>query len=141
MGAKIVKISQIMSQLMRKFVFLPPIRIMKTKRRIYSWLLLSVFLPIMILSSIHVHEDISAGISCSDCINNIPHQGHISLDSVHLHDCLLCQFASLPFVVSAFVLISIIPCGNVITYVEPSAKLLFATCRHHSPRAPPFVSE
>lgn len=110
---------------------------MRTRNSIYAWLLLSVFLPMMILSSIHVHDDMAVGVSCSDCINHTPHQSHISLDGTHMHDCLLCQFASLPFVVAAITTLAIVPRGQFTTIVELSVKLQFTTCRINSPRAPP----
>ena len=121
------------------FIPLHPIMNTRTKRSISAWLLLSVFLPMLLLSSLHVHEYVDVRSGCPDCINHIAHQGHISLDTIHLHDCLLCHFASISFLVAATVVLAPITqsCFNII--VEPSAKLRFATYRHHSPRAPPVL--
>ena len=111
-----------------------------TKRRLSAWMLLSVFLPILLLSSLHIHEHNDVGSGCSDCINHIAHQGHISLTTIHLHDCLLCQFTSVPFLGAATVVWAAIALSHFNFFVEPSAKLQFAAFRHYSPRAPPVLS-
>jgi hypothetical protein len=110
-----------------------------SKRRISAWILLSVFLPILLLSSLHVHETTDVRIGCSDCVNHIAHQGHISLDTIHLHDCLLCQFTSLPFLGATTVVLAVVALRYFNIIVTPSAKLLSASYLHYSPRAPPVV--
>ena len=112
---------------------------MMTKRRLSAWMLLSVFLPILLLSSLHDHEYVDVSSGCPDCINHTAHQGHISLDTIHLHDCLLCQFTSIPFVGAATVVLAAISLSVFNTVVEPSAKLQFAAYHPHSPRAPPVL--
>ena len=106
-----------------------------------AWLLLSVFLPMLILSSLHVHDEAPASSRCSECINHIPHQGHISLGTVHIHDCLLCQLASLPFLAAVAVSLAVVSLGHVVALVQTSAKLSVASCPLHSPRAPPVFPE
>ena len=106
-------------------------------RRISAWLLLSVFLPMLLLSSLHVHENAPVSSGCSECVNHIPHHGHLSLDTIHLDDCVLCQFATLPFLVAATVFFVAVSWGFHLAFVEPSARLQFTVCRHYSPRAPP----
>ena len=106
-------------------------------RRISAWLLLSVFLPMLLLSSLHVHENAPVSSGCSECVNHIPHHGHLSLDTIHLDDCVLCQFATLPFLVAAIVFFAAVSWGFRLVLVEPSARLQFTVCRHYSSRAPP----
>jgi hypothetical protein len=107
--------------------------------RLSAWLLLSVFVPMLLLSSLHIHEEAPVGNGCAECVNHIPHHGHLSLDTIHLNDCVLCQFATLPFLMAATVFVAAVSWGRQITIVELSAKLSFAVCRHYSPRAPPVV--
>ncbi|MBR1667415.1 MAG: hypothetical protein IJ693_03935 [Bacteroidaceae bacterium] len=76
-----------------------------TKRHISSWVLLAVFLPMLVLSSIHVHPaDHSVAHSCKECVHHLPHSGHISSQTTCLFDCVLCQFISLPFLVASAII-------------------------------------
>lgn len=63
-------------------------------------LLLSVFIPMLVCLSLHIHQtvDASAG-ECYECNHHLPHQGHFSAAKAALHDCLLCQLSHVPFVV------------------------------------------
>ena len=106
-------------------------------RRLSAWLLLSVFLPMLLLSSLHVHESVPVSSGCSECVNHIPHQGHLSLNTIHVNDCVLCQFATLPFLMASIVFAAIISWGHQTAIVKPSARLQYAVSRRHSPRAPP----
>ena len=106
-------------------------------RRLSAWLLLSVFLPMLLLSSLHVHESVPVSSGCSECVNHIPHQGHLSIDTIHANDCVLCQFATLPFLMASIVVVAAITWGHKTAIVKPSARLQYAVGRHHSPRAPP----
>lgn len=100
-------------------------------------MLLSVFLPMLLFSSLHIHERVASVQDCTECVNHVPHGGHLSLDTTSIHDCLLCQLASLPFVLAAG--IAVLPfdvvCSAIVSQ-RPSA--VFAVVgRLQSPRAPP----
>lgn len=75
----------------------------ETPRRFYSSLvLLAVFLPILLLSSLHVHPQAhQEGHHCEECVHHQPHAGHISSMSVCSFDCVMCQFLTLPFLIAA----------------------------------------
>ena len=79
----------------------------RTKRRLSAWLLLLVFVP-MLLSSLHVHPTVGVEDSCTECVNHVPHSGHVSLLTAHSCDCLLCQFVALVYVAGAATLLSIL---------------------------------
>jgi len=71
------------------------------KRYIASWVLLAVFLPTLLLSSLHVHHESEAEeISCTACVQHHCH-GHLSQLSDSMHHCVLCQFLTLTFVAGA----------------------------------------
>ena len=73
------------------------------KRQIAAFVMLAVFLPILLLSSIHVHESAeSAEVTCVDCLHNHC-GGHLTQTTVHMDDCVLCQFLTLTFVATAAV--------------------------------------
>ena len=72
-----------------------------TKRQINSWLLLAVFVPMLLLSSLHIHGyGQAAEDQCTECVNHHC-DGHLGQQTLSLHDCLLCQFLTLPMVVAA----------------------------------------
>lgn len=68
-------------------------------RHIASWLLLAVFVPILIVSSLHVHtaSTTSSLTECADCVHHNCH-GHLSQMVSWSHECVLCQFLTLTFV-------------------------------------------
>ena len=70
----------------------------KTKRHIASWALLAVFVPMLLLSSLHVHHQAEASEqACAECVH---HQcsGHLTQLVTTIHQCVLCQFITLPFI-------------------------------------------
>ena len=77
---------------------------MSVKRQWNAWILLAVMLSMTVLSSLHVHPELSATAdNCSQCVNHIPHDGHLSATSQGAHQCVLCQFLTLTFVAAATV--------------------------------------
>ena len=79
------------------------------KRQVYSWLLLSVFVPMMALAALHVHEDFNdPEISCQACVNHQSHAGHLINALSHLHDCVLCQLHSISFLLASFAVLPIL---------------------------------
>lgn len=111
-----------------------------TKRRFSAWVLLSVFIPMLIVLSFHIHEgQASSACTCVDCVNHLPHTGHLSLNTDYSHDCVLCQFTTLPFVVAVAVTISI--AVVYISFVVSSRPIFIqnASGRQLIPRAPPTV--
>ena len=65
-------------------------------------MLLAVFVPMLLLSSIHVHEE-SAVVSTTGCVDCVHHNchGHMTSMDQWTHDCVLCQFLTLTFVATA----------------------------------------
>lgn len=78
----------------------------KTRRIIASWLLLAVYLPILVFSSVHTHENqLAFENECVACVNHQPHAGHFSASMALYHSCLLCQFISLTYLAIAFAVV------------------------------------
>ena len=62
------------------------------KRIGVTWLLLSVFVSMLLLSGLHRHEVVeSAAVDCVECAHHV-HHSHYAASVDHLDDCLLCQF-------------------------------------------------
>jgi len=64
----------------------------KDKAYISAWILLMVFVPMVVLSSLHVHPQLVIGSEpCHECIDHTVHNGHITVQKATV-DCPLCAF-------------------------------------------------
>ena len=69
---------------------------MKRHDRAYwsAWVLLVIFVPMVLLSSLHVHPELLEEVElCNDCIDHSVHGGHIAPVKAVV-DCPLCAFQS-----------------------------------------------
>lgn len=67
-----------------------------TKRHISAIVLLAVFLPMLVLSSLHVHPETHLEDEhCEECMHHVPHAGHMGSQTTCSFDCVLCQFPTL----------------------------------------------
>ncbi len=91
------------------------------KRHIASWVLLAIFLPMLLVSSIHTHEtqQHKEKIECLDCDQHVCHV-HTLFADTSFDECLLCQFLLLTFMSAAIV---------AVVYYSTQCKILFAQCR------------
>ena len=110
----------------------------QTKRKLYSWLLLAVYLPMLLISSLHFHELGDASeTTCSECVQHQCH-GHLSQFTGELHQCMLCQILTLTYVAATT--------GAVVLFLSPkrivrerqSQAVCLNTCGVVSLRAPPM---
>lgn len=77
------------------------------KRQFSAWLLLLVFVPMMVAISLHIHDyNATNGVECEQCLHHVHHDGHFGAYADHIHDCVLCQFATLPFLAATTVLLA-----------------------------------
>ena len=102
-------------------------------RNIAAWVLLSVFVPMMMLSAVHIHKPAAdETASCVECAHHVNHPGH-------LDDCVLCQFLSLVYtpaaVIQAVIFVALTTMASVgcIQMVAGEAGHIKST------RAPPFM--
>ena len=73
------------------------------KRKIVSWMLLAVFVPMLLLSSLHIHSyDQTGDDQCTECVHHHC-GGHLTQLSTTMHQCVLCQFLSLTLVIAGAV--------------------------------------
>ena len=70
------------------------------KRIRISWLLLLVYLPMLIAVTFHHHgeaQGTQADFLCADCAHHVHHDGHLIALQNTMHDCVLCQLQSTPY--------------------------------------------
>ena len=113
---------------------------MQRKRNIAAWVLLSVFVPMMILSAVHIHKPAAdETANCVECAHHLNHPGHFTSAVEHLDDCVLCQFLSLAYAPAAVIqtvifvaLTTMVSIGNIQMVVSEAGHI-------KSTRAPPFM--
>ena len=105
-----------------------------------SWLLLWVFVPMVVMSSIHIHEpEPSAEISCEQCVSHTQHTGHLAVQKAHLDDCVLCRFLGQEFVTAMKALMPYVLCGVALVLVPVAAASSRYTESAINRRGPPVV--
>lgn len=111
----------------------------RTKRHIASWLLLAVFVPMVIISSLHIHEEQATEAECADCVQHQCH-GHLVQQTVGAHECVLCQFLTLPMIAVAVATLLIF--NNVCKTQRPAMLCQFSVAHNGMTglRSPPYPS-
>jgi hypothetical protein len=108
------------------------------RRKLSAWLLLWVFVPMMALSVLHRHEGADvAGDNCYSCAHHMPHAGHLSGASTTMHQCVLCQFQSLPFLLPTFVPLVVFSLSFIMAVAAPAALVSVRSVGPLSLRGPP----
>lgn len=110
------------------------------RRTIAARILLWVFVPMLLLSSVHVHRPaVSTVTECYACVHHIRHDAHLTNINTQWKTCVLCQFISLPFVGGESITVSRVYSAFhlVLAFVQPIPPAAF--CGLQSARAPPFT--
>ena len=111
-----------------------------TLRSIAAAMLLVAYLPLVLLSFVHVHDYKPSTIAvCPDCVSHTLHAQHSGLTATHSSDCLFCHTLSFPYfgILPLTIVIATMAVGSVALGTHPC---LPAGCKCHIPsRAPPFL--
>ncbi len=92
----------------------------------------------LLLSSLHIHEQgRQQEESCNECV---AHHcgGHLDQQTLHQHDCVLCQFVSLPFLLAAISVLTLFTSIHKAIIGRRTAFCPLVTVDNHSSRAPPY---
>ena len=86
------------------------------RRDCFARILLSVFVPMLLLVTIHWHENVAGNAdACVECVHHVPHSGHLTAQSLSIDNCLLCQFHALPYLPAAVVmLVALLPVDRMV---------------------------
>ncbi len=107
------------------------------KRHIASWVLLAVFVPMLVFSSLHIHSDRTySEAECAECVAHHCH-GHLIQTDASIGECVLCQFLSLTYTAAVLAVVSFV--FNVSRTVNvPLLSIVFDTSRDNIvTRGPP----
>ncbi|MBO4663526.1 MAG: hypothetical protein J5663_03825 [Bacteroidaceae bacterium] len=111
-----------------------------TKRHISAWMLLAVFVPMLLISSLHIHEESeTAEEACAECVHHHCY-GHLSQLTTTMHQCILCQFLTLSFVASSAITLVVY---NKVMHLRLDARQRNVSIAHKGIvglRAPPVFS-
>ena len=110
------------------------------KRHITSWLMLAVFVPMLVLSSLHVHREVADfSVECVDCASHTHHAGHLTGGTLHVDTCVLCQFLTLSYLTLSVV--AVLACQHLVTLIRVSSVRLlsYEGSGYKSTRAPPYA--
>ncbi|MBR1688928.1 MAG: hypothetical protein IJ710_10480 [Prevotella sp.] len=111
---------------------------LQTKRHISSILLLAVFVPMLIGSSLHLHRaEASVADSCTECVHHTPHAGHFGTSTPTIHACVLCQFLQYDYLAAPLLLAAASVALSTICPATRSRRNVGRTYDSHPLRAPP----
>lgn len=110
------------------------------RQKSFAWILLCVYVPMVLLASLHVHTlNESVVVDCHDCHTAVHHSGHFTPSQHHHDDCLSCRFLTtlvdIPKDVVGFLVKQSV---NKIDFYTATAPVV-AMVAHPSLRAPPFI--
>ena len=107
------------------------------KRRISTFILLSVLLPIVFVAPFHHHdENLLTDIPCEDCSHHQPHPGHLG-NKTGAEDCFLCQLLAQLFIPSVGPVLNLLSSDSTPVFGHLSDAAVLCFTHHSSPRAPP----
>ena len=109
------------------------------RRQISACVLLAVFLPMLIFSSLHIHEiPQTTDTECSDCVHHNCH-GHLSVMATWAHDCVLYQFLTLSMLTAVMMAVTVYVHVCKEYHAQPLCSKLTACCGAIVTRGPPSV--
>ena len=112
----------------------------KMKRYISAWVLLAVFVPMVLLSSLHTHDlESVAQDDCKECVAHHCH-GHFVELTTTLHACVLCQFQTFSFVAAAVFAVVLFHQLTKELIAQRQRDVHLDVCGIPLLRAPPFFS-
>lgn len=128
---------RISNAIYRNFVTLQPKMRIQRKRIATAWLLLSIFVSMMMLTALHHHQPTANTADCVECDHHVQHHSHLTAATTSMHECLLCQFLSIPYISATVIatmlfatIIRIVPRHRLVCIVNGGGNAL-------STRAPP----
>ena len=111
------------------------------RQRLFAWIMLSVYVPMVLLASLHVHtlQDYSGVVDCYECQTDMHHSGHI-MASPHQHgECLSCRFLTTQVESPQTSVCSFIKQAFCKIEFPQATELVTAMVAHPSLRAPPCI--
>ena len=104
-----------------------------------SRILLAVFVPMLMLSVLHIHaEGFGDDTGCNECMHHVRHS-HLSTADFCIGQCVLCQFQTLPFIVASLTTVTIFLTVHCLSVTSVHHSIPVRTAAVTSLRAPPIL--
>ena len=111
----------------------------KRRRYIAAWWLLAVFLPMLVLSSVHIHTSCADTPLCSACLHHTEHSGHVASGQSTMHACLLCQVLHLTFLKGTAIVVQLPLMLTIAPEDGLGQQVVLRSIHLKAGRAPPFT--
>ena len=110
-------------------------------QRFYAWVMLLVYLPIVLMSSVHVHplQEHSQSVDCYQCHTGDHHPGHITTGTGQHDSCLSCRFLGTQVLVPDMQVVDDVNRCVVELELSPVIPSCALAVAHPSLRAPPVI--
>lgn len=118
-------------------------RMMKpdSKRQWLSRILLAVYLMVLSVNVLHVHEhEARTDVACQDCAHHIKHEGHINEAAPSSCVCLLCDFLSLTYLSAQMLAFSVVATVLAVYAIGRTSRVVGRAVGEPRLRAPPGLS-
>lgn len=112
----------------------------RDRRQWYARFLLSIFVPILLIASVHVHQqetDVSA--TCYFCQHHLHHSGHLTTATFHNSNCVLCTLLTTPYVAATTVALTFFAGAVRLCKTLPTSHVHKAAYGVTTLRAPPVL--
>ena len=108
------------------------------RRQRYAQILLAVFITMLIAVSLHCHhDDAMAEDACVECVHHVPHDGHLSSQSLSVDECLLCQLGVIPYLLPSLTIVNVLQIMRKTVFATATVSILKRETSCISLRAPP----
>jgi len=109
---------------------------LKQKTYLKAWALLLVFVPMLLVSSLHIHdEEQTVKHDCKECVSHNC-AGHLLPQGDSMHTCVLCQFLTMSFL-TAVGISAFSASITKILYTDRQNSLVLDVYNLPIPRGPP----
>ena len=113
---------------------------MELRRRINAWILLGLFVPMLMATSLHRHEIVGEQETlCEACVHHQAHSGHLSSGFSCVMECVFCQFLTFHFIKAALFTVAVFVALTCVLRPQKSRLYAFTPVFYKSSRAPPFI--
>ena len=91
-----------------------------------AWVLLSVWMPMLLISALHIHSDVQPAVDCNQCVQHVHHSGHITQGGSSIDDCVICHILHQPFIAAKAVKATCCQVGRmvVVDVVPPMCSIV-----------------
>jgi len=113
---------------------------LERRRQRIAQLLLSVFIPVLLLTITHHHTMVEKPAApCILCLHHVPHSDLSSGAMLALQNCVICHFSTIPYLLPVLAGLLAVAFSYFILFYWCRVDYFFVFCLSHRSRAPPYL--